>query len=229
MKPNKLVFLLAGLLVFAFCALSFPCAGAEDNACSLTLQCTYEDGGSKTALAGDTYSIAKIASARVTGAEGKPLLQYTLLPAYQSFDCDWGALTSMQLREKAMAIYEAVEKSKDYLASQTTDAKGTLVFDKLEAGMYLVVRTRAVNSSYRFEPYLISVPQVTAGQLTYAVVSEPKFSADKPVTPDKPEGGKLPQTGQLIWPIFLLGGLGALLIPIGLIRMRAEKKHERTR
>ena len=114
MKPNKLVFLLAGLLVFAFCALSFPCAGAEDNACSLTLQCTYEDGGSKTALAGDTYSIAKIASARVTGAEGKPLLQYTLLPAYQSFDCDWGALTSMQLREKAMAIYEAVEKSKDY-------------------------------------------------------------------------------------------------------------------
>ncbi len=135
----------------------------------------------------------------------------------------------MQLREKAMAIYEAVEKSKDYLASQTTDAKGTLVFDKLEAGMYLVVRTRAVNSSYRFEPYLISVPQVTAGQLTYAVVSEPKFSADKPVTPEKPEGGKLPQTGQLIWPIFLLGGLGALLIPIGLIRMRAEKKHERTR
>ena len=126
MKPNKLVFLLAGLLVFAFCALSFPCAGAEDNACSLTLQCTYEDGGSKTALAGDTYSIAKIASARVTGAEGKPLLQYTLLPAYQSFDCDWGALTSMQLRERRWRFTRQWKKARTILLPKRPTPRGRL-------------------------------------------------------------------------------------------------------
>ena len=55
-------------------------------------------------------------------------------------------------------------------------------------------------------------------------VSPEKDKKDKPDNPDEPEKRhkRLPQTGQLWWPVMLLGAAGAVSIVIGLLRKRKE-------
>ena len=134
----------------------------------------------------------------------------------------------MQLREKAAAVCEAVVNKGTYLEKKTTDSKGKLVFDRLDPGLYLIVRTNAVNTSYEYEPSLIFVPQTSEGELLYDVDAEPKFSkkTDTDLPSSTPDGEKLPQTGQLIWPIFALSILGLVLVISGVYMIKKERKHE---
>ena len=218
----------AGLLAFVFCLISFMTPSAHEIKGSLTLQCIFNDNGNKTVLAGDTYGIKQIACSQQNGSVDNTDWRYETLSEYKEYDCNWSGLTSMQLREKAAAVCEAVVDKGTYLDKKTTDSNGKLVFDGLEPGLYLIVRTNAVNTSYEFEPSLIFVPQTSEGELIYDVDAEPKFSkktdTDSPST--TPDGEKLPQTGQLIWPIFVLSILGLVLVVSGVVIIKKERKNE---
>lgn len=50
------------------------------------------------------------------------------------------------------------------------------------------------------------------------------FEEEKTVQPDSPQGEKLPQTGQLVWPVPVLAGCGMLLFAVG---WRVYKKNEK--
>ena len=80
------------------------------------------------------------------------------------------------------------------------------------------------------EPFLVSLPYLEEGEYQYDVASQPKTDLERNVTtkpttspttkPAASSGGKLPQTGQLWWPVPVLacGGLGCIVV--GLIRKR---------
>ena len=228
MKTKRTFCFAAGLLVLILCLLTAPTVRAHQQKGSLSMQCVFKSGGTVTVLSGDTYAIEQIARYDGTDADIITGSDFMTLSEYSDFDCDWAGLTSMQLREKAMALSEAVKKKGSYLAQRTTDENGKLCFEELEPGLYLTIRTAAVNEDYEFEPSLIFIPQNADGTVTYDVTCEPKFSLKTtPSTPSDPTDiERLPQTGQLILPVFVLAAAGVILTAAGIVVIMREKKHE---
>ena len=117
-----------------------------------------------------------------------------------------------------------------YRNSQELDEKGNVTFKELEVGLYLVVHAKKVEITlsdkskvtYTINPFLVSVPQKEGGKLTYNVVTNPKVSPEKSTTPPPkkttPPPRRVPQTGQLWWPVMALSLTGALFVTLGTIR-----------
>lgn len=110
--------------------------------------------------------------------------------------------------------------------TKVADENGAVSFE-VEAGLYLLVQTKAGEGNKVFNPFLISMPNCEDGTYTDQVDATPKISTDTPdtpTTPGKPNypsgggssgGGRLPQTGQLNWPVPLLAVSGLALFILG--------------
>ena len=126
------------------------------------------------------------------------------------------------------------QKLKDYADSQklqpvasARNSDGKAVFSKVTPGLYLVVQTQRCTGYELLPPFLVSVPMNEDGHYRYDIDAAGKFKPtpkpntpntpnkpDKPGTPDKP-GSRLPQTGQLNWPVPVLAGAGLVLFALG--------------
>lgn len=108
----------------------------------------------------------------------------------------------------------------------TVDDKGQAVWTDLELGLYLIVNTTAAEGYAPVNTFLISVPRYLDGSYVYDVTASPKMgTADKSAskTPNpKPavSGGKLPQTGQLWWPVPVMAIVGIIFVMFGWYRRR---------
>ena len=132
--------------------------------------------------------------------------------------------------ELALKLEDIAEKQKAplYTSSQKLDSNGNVTFSDLEVGLYLIVHTKKTEITlsdktkvvYTINPFLVSIPQKKGGELVYDVTSKPKVSTEKKVTPPKttPPPRRIPQTGQLWWPVMALGVAGAVFVTFGLIR-----------
>ena len=127
----------------------------------------------------------------------------------------------------------AGEYGKDHLLS-TQDAAvgkdGKATFSNLELGLYLITQKKAAPGYNQIASFLVSVPYNDNGRYVYDVDILTKSEMEKepaptsPSTPGKPTDPKLPQTGQLTWPVPVLTAAG-LLVVIGFV-LRKEKNHE---
>ena len=99
------------------------------------------------------------------------------------------------------------------------NAEGTVSFSDLEIGLYLVMQAKqgTGDSNFVIAPFLISVPYENPdGTWRYDVNAQSKpigIAWIPPESPDNPK--KLPQTGQLWWPVMALGAAGAAFIIAG--------------
>ena len=99
------------------------------------------------------------------------------------------------------------------------DSNGTASFSDLEIGLYLVMQAKQGTGDNNFviAPFLISIPYENPdGTWRYDVNAQSKpigIAWIPPESPDKPK--KLPQTGQLWWPVMALGAAGAAFIIAG--------------
>ena len=122
-------------------------------------------------------------------------------------------------QEKALSLEQG---------SRALDEDGNVTFSDLELGLYLVVHTKKTQITlkdktkvtYTINPFLISVPQTEGGKLIYDISTKPKVSPEKDTVPPKipPKPPRLPQTGQLWWPVMGLGAIGVLFVCVGLMR-----------
>ena len=118
------------------------------------------------------------------------------------------------------------------LALYKVGENGKVTFSSLPFGLYLVVQKTAPAGYGKTEPFLVSLPYLEEGEYQYDVASQPKTDLERDVTtkpttspttkPAASSGGKLPQTGQLWWPVPVLncGGLGCIVE--GLLRRRRD-------
>ena len=102
------------------------------------------------------------------------------------------------------------------------DSGGTVSFSDLKVGLYLVMQAKQGTGDSKFEiaPFLVSIPyhnpdgtwnyDVSAQSKPITITWYPPESPDKPVKPRK-----LPQTGQLWWPVMALGAAGMAFIIAG--------------
>ena len=100
-------------------------------------------------------------------------------------------------------------------------ADGTVVFEELKLGLYLVAQVDPAEGYEAINPFLIGVPNLEDGVYTYQVEASPKVSVKplpteppKPTEPRPPEP-YLPQTGQLNWPVPLMAAAGLVLFAAG--------------
>ena len=102
----------------------------------------------------------------------------------------------------------------------------TLSFSNLERGIYLITQNTAADGYYKIDPFLVSVP---GPDKTMTVKATPKMAlkgipetTPPPRTPSKPP--RIPQTGQLWWPVPVMGVCGILLIVAGFLKRRHSQE-----
>lgn len=150
--------------------------------------------------------------------------------------------------ENASTVTETIDKKLDasnaelaknlakFASDKSVKAKTTLKatedsvlkFSDLEVGLYLITQSTASTGYSIMDPFLISIPGKETEKDRYNVNASPKMGKiQKETTPPPkdntpPSGGKLPQTGQLWWPVPVLAIAGAAFVLFGWLRRRSR-------
>lgn len=202
------------------CALILGCAiscMAAPSDCKLTVK-LYDEN--KQTIDGMQVSICKVAD--INGTD------YIPTEAFMDSGISIAGLVKHPTAEEANAVYQYVKKHQiESMAAHSQN--GEVVFDSLDRAIWLVFCQE--EQQYRFNSYFVFLPQTINGQVQFDVVAEPKVEQN--MTEPKPEmpntnqtGGKLPQTGQLWWPILMLAIAGGCLVILGVVELR-NKKNEK--
>lgn len=114
------------------------------------------------------------------------------------------------------------------LTGVTQQIGDSVLFEKLQLGLYLVVQEKAAPGYNLISPFLVSVPMLENGVYVYDVNATPKmgavFQTEPPGTQtSKPADPTLPQTGQLNWPVAVLTVLGMGLAAAGWSMRKREQ------
>ena len=226
----KAVLALSMCLVMPMTAI--PVAAAENETPDLdrtgSLSITYkyyneETGETRPVSGGNSVGLYKVADAIVdNGYKFKADDRFASAGEIPS--------TSEELDSVNIDLADAMsEIAADYdydIAPQEMDADGVVSFDGLEVGMYLVMQAARGTGDNEFylSPFLITIPYRNPdGTLSYDVNADSKplgiykEQVPPPPTPDTPPK-KIPQTGQLWWPVAALGAAGVLALTFGFVR-----------
>lgn len=198
------------------------------------------------ALAGDTYSIARVATATLApaGDGGIPTVTaFQTVDAFADLGIDWTGLSASQLNQRAKDMAAYAGKHGLYDESGATGAAGTVTFRGLDAGVYLVTRTTVAkaNARYTCDPFLVSIPGgLDDEEPTLAVTAEPKFAdtgepgepggnpgtpgnSTTVTTPPLPTPGWMAETGANVALVAAIAML-ALAIGIGAYALRRRMR-----
>ena len=144
------------------------------------------------------------------------------------------ALNDLESRRLISQLSEFAEQNHVSGTEKSTSADGTITFDNLQPGVYLLKQTQAAEGFQRVNPFLVSIPMSVNGIEEYDVDAGAKMALTPAGTNhDEPNGNNgggnsggggtgsngngsvLPQTGQLKWPIPPLTIVGLLLFSFG--------------
>ena len=160
---------------------------------------------------------------------------YTFVPTgeFIRWGSDFGTLDSAQKSaETAKSLKRFIQSNRSIVANarENIGTDGKVTFSNLEQGLYLLVQTRPATGFSRVNPFLVSIPYEQDGEYLYDVDAQAKTELEQEPTPTKPPekpGGKLPQTGQLNWPVPVLAAAGLVLFAIGWgIRFRRKRDQD---
>lgn len=168
------------------------------------------------------------------------------------------SLTDVSSASLAEALAKYVKDHNISGTAKDIGKDGKISFSGLEPGLYLLIQHQAADGYNEAAPFLVSVPLYENGIYIYDVDASPKVDlirkpdgnddpddnddsddndqdasgSDEPVSAassPKTDGGILPQTGQLNWPIPVLALSGLCLFSIGWILRfgRKSNQHEK--
>ena len=230
------VFTCAGL--FAAAAVVPRVAAAAPRG-SVSLSVVAEDARGSHQLAGDTFTLVRVATARVyDGGDGQSAgVAYTMAAGFERYDRDWASLPASDVVAAARDLAQAARDAgllDAGVSQRVPQGARTLTFSGLDSGLYLVARTGVAdaNKGLACDPVLVSVPLLENGTFTYDVDVEPKFEwtdVDHPggngggTGADQGMPGWLPKTGDyVIGVVCLLVAGGSIAVLIG--RLLREKR-----
>lgn len=155
---------------------------------SIVVKAHHQVGGKEVALAGDTYSLALVATGSVKGSTAK----FSTVKEFEAYACDWSSLDAAGLRSKAKKMDAFARESGLFSAGDAvTDADGTASFGSVRCGVYLLSRTASAPGNERvlIDPVLVLVPYGVDGELNFGVEVTPKSEdPSKPIDPEDPDG-----------------------------------------
>ena len=216
---------ISGLLALLF-LLALPLSAAahpvpdesRNGHCSITVSMTYKG----KAVRGGKLALYKVGDV----AENDGNYSFVPVEAIRGDIPEFGDIESPDLARK---LAKQEKKLTPVTANPVTVGKdGKATFSDLTFGLYLVVQKTAASGYRKIAPFLVSVPYLYRDEYQYEVTSQPKTDLEQEVKPTAPPssgggGGKLPQTGQLWWPVPALACAGLGCIAVGLFRRREAK------
>ena len=213
---------------------SLPAAASEnhemldpDRIGSMSITFTYYDEEKKTTrpvTGGNSVGLYKMADVVVDNGY-KFVRDERFASAGEIPDTDEALdAANLDLAKKMAAIAENIAFD---VQPKAMDAQGKVSFEGLEVGLYLVKQDAqgTGDNKLTIAPFLITIPQRNPdGSLAYDVDAQAKpIGVAKEKTTPPPPPRRLPQTGQLWWPVMALGGLGVLMLCFGMIRKSRNK------
>lgn len=224
---------ISGLLALLFLlALPLPAAAQPvpdeslNGHCSITVSMTYKG----KAVRGGKLALYKVGD--VAENDGN----YSFVPV-EAIRGDIPAFGNIESPELAGELCKLESKLTPVtVLPKKVGEDGNATFSDLTFGLYLVVQKTAASGYGKTAPFLVSVPYLYADEYQYDVTSQPKTDLERevPTKPTSPTtkpttssggGKKLPQTGQLWWPVPVLACAGLGCIAVGLFR-RWEARDE---
>ncbi len=211
-------------------------ASALDFSRTGSIGLTLEDADGN-AVSGGAVTLYQVASLRLDGGG----MAYELADAFAN--CGINLDVEDASLAESLAAYAAESGISGTQAAIGAD--GSVSFEGLELGLYLVVQTAESDSYETINPFVVTVPLDEDGTWVYAVDASPKVGTVVAVEPEEetpeptPEttetetttettapatGTTLPQTGQLNWPVPVLAACGLLLVVAGLALTRQPGK-----
>ena len=209
---RKLLVLLFALALLASLAFNIYAVDLEQEG-SITLELQFDDAP----VIGGQFSCTKVAD--VVDEDGN--LYFKTLKEEKIYREGIPAVSTME---------QLVKENEVFFHPQTltlNNESGTVVFQKLLPGLYLITQDTQTQDYCKINPFLVSVPYMDEGVYIYDVSAKAKTALEKEVTePTKPEDKdeKLPQTGQLNWPIPVLAASGLIIFVLGWYLRFGRKK-----
>ena len=191
---------------------------SRNGHCSITVSMTYRE----KAVRGGKLALYKVGNV----AENDGNYSFVPVEAIRGDIPEFGDIQSPELAGK---LAKLEKKLTPVTADPVTVGKdGKATFSNLTFGLYLVVQKTAASGYRKIAPFLVSVPYLYRDEYQYELTSQPKTDLEQEVKPTSPPssgggGGKLPQTGQLWWPVPVLAGAGLGCIAVGLLRRREDR------
>ena len=215
---------ISGLLALLF-LLALPLSAAahavpdesRNGHCSITVSMTYKG----KAVRGGTLALYKVGDV----AEDDGNYSFVPVKEIQADIPEFGDIESPDLAGKLCKLESKLTPVTDLPKKVGEDGNAT--FSDLTFGLYLVVQKTAASGYGKTKPFLVSLPYLYEGEYQYDVASQPKTDLEREVKPTAPPssggGKKLPQTGQLWWPVPVLACAGLGCIAVGLFRRREAR------
>lgn len=147
---------------------------------------------------------------------------------------DDAALEELQSPETVKDLVDFYRNNKnsyafDYMT--VTVEKGVAEFRDLSTGLYLILQEKEAPGFEKLNAFLVSVPYLVDGEYVYDVTAASKtglkmeVETQPPTEPPTTEPeDKLPQTGQLNWPVPVLAVLGLALCVGGYALSRKKEE-----
>ena len=188
---------------------------------SITLTLKDSDGNAMTGGFLDCIQVAEIAE---SGGETTYLLTngFQDTNIFLEYFLD-GKQSAASLAEE---LNDAVPAGAYKIASRP-DKTGTVTFSNRELGLYLI-RQRAKSGYYEsITPFVVTVPMNSDSGWVYDVTASPKVGTVTPKDTAYKSVRRLPQTGQLNWPVPVLAVSGIALFSLGwaMTKDKHEKEH----
>lgn len=129
-------------------------------------------------------------------------------------------ITSPEAPKTQKDFYNNNKNNYDFYTQTQSVKDGKATFSGLSTGLYLIVQEKAASGFSKMDAFLVSVPYMEDGEYQYHVTASIKSELEREPEPTeppptKPDDPKLPQTGQLNWPIPVLLASGAALLCLG--------------
>lgn len=131
-------------------------------------------------------------------------------------------------------LVKHIEKNNIKGMKKEINEQGTVMFENLETGLYLIIQEDHSTGFMPMNPFVISLPMEGNGKYVYDVECEPKSSLQRdeeettsPEPTTKPNVEELPLTGLTQWPIPVMIATGFMMIVIGACMVSSSKKRKR--
>lgn len=133
-------------------------------------------------------------------------------------------VTELSSSNLSAKLAEIAKTKKLTGVTQLLNSSGKTTFKNLEIGLYLLVQNKAAPGYTKVSPFLVSVPANDDGHYIYDVDASPKVGAEPSPTETTTTSDKLPQTGQIQWPVPVMAVLGLFLVVVGRFLCASDKK-----
>ena len=223
--------LLAAVMAMGLCtAVSAETVLGTPNDCSINLQLGYTDSktNKRVQLTGGEVTVYKVSDALEDDGNKyfnpKTSGQFQSLARKTTADGQKIAairtISSEELTKQNAALAKILAANRSGIKGTTAKvSKGSVTVSNLTPGLYLMVMTKKSPENAEFAPFLFSLPDPKGN---YNVKASPKPSV-KVTETEKPKEKlpkKLPQTGQLWWPVPILLLAGLFLVFAGVVFRR---------